>query len=154
MSAKGQLKLTTRGRYAVMAMVELAQKGQSRPVPLSEISERGNISLSYLEQLFAGLRRSGLVKSHRGPGGGYMLAKDPADILISDVMHAAEDSVPAKRPSQSDTPDNYGNSQTQALWSHIGEVLHACMRKVSLDDVLEQRLRDNSVAAKMFDSLS
>ncbi len=145
-----ELKLTTRGRYAVMAMVELSNYGVSKPMPLSEIANRSNISLSYLEQLIAALRRHGLVVSHRGPGGGYMLAKKPNEIPISDILNAAEDSVPAKRQSSS---ANSINSQTKELWSHIGSILYASLSKVSLADVLNRQLSKNPYVVKLFDSL-
>ncbi|MCD8493980.1 MAG: Rrf2 family transcriptional regulator [Alphaproteobacteria bacterium] len=96
---KTRLKLTTRGQYAVVAMVEIGRDGKKAPVPLSDIAETTNISLSYLEQLIAGLRRHGLVTSYRGPGGGYTLAKPAQSIAVSDILKAAEDSTPAKRHS-------------------------------------------------------
>ena len=85
------MNLSTKGRYAVMAMVDLARNGQDRPVALNEIAQRQEISLSYLEQLFAGLRRGGLVVSARGPGGGYRLAHSPENTRISDIMIAVDD---------------------------------------------------------------
>lgn len=131
-----KLKLTTRGRYAVMAMTELAMRGSKSPVPLIEIAQSGNISLSYLEQLFAGLRKNGLVKSYRGPGGGYILARPATDIRISDILESAEDCAPAKRNVKDSGADHAGNRQTQALWDHIGEILYINLKTVSLDDVL------------------
>ncbi|MCD8520575.1 MAG: Rrf2 family transcriptional regulator [Alphaproteobacteria bacterium] len=83
---KTRLKLTTRGKYAVMAMIEIGRSTGKRPVPLSDIAGTTNISLSYLEQLIAGLRRHGLVKSYRGPGGGYTLGKAANDIPVSDIL--------------------------------------------------------------------
>jgi len=130
-----KLKLTTRGRYAVMAMTELAQRGTKDPVPLVEIANSGNISLSYLEQLFAGLRKNGLVKSYRGPGGGYVLARPATDIKVAEILESAEDCAPAKRNAR-DEGDITGNRQTVALWDHIGEVLYVNLRTISLDDVL------------------
>jgi len=149
---KNKLQLTTRGRYAVMAMIELAQRKDGSPVPLSEIAEAGDISLSYLEQLFAGLRRNGLVRSYRGPGGGYILAKNPADIKIADIMYSAEDSVPGRRISNS----NLGatrNIKAVALWSQIGEILDACMSKVSLADVIGENLDEHPEINKVFATL-
>ena len=85
------MKLSTKGRYAVMALVDLASQGGGRPVSLADISSRQEISLSYLEQLFAKLRRSGLVKSVRGPGGGYLLARPAEDTRISDAILAVDE---------------------------------------------------------------
>lgn len=149
-----KLKLTSRGRYAVMAMVELAQKDGKNPVPLAEIAESGNISLSYLEQLFAGLKKNGLVKSYRGPGGGYVLAKPAQEILVSDILVSAEDCVPARRSSNDDNPSAYGNPQTHELWSHIGSILYACMRHVSLDDVTSQSVADHPQVNKLLEMLA
>lgn len=140
------LKLTTRGRHAVIAMVELAGKGGDKPVPLSQIAQSGNISLSYLEQLFAGLRRHGLVRSFRGPGGGYILAKPAKDIRVSEILISAEDCAPARR----NAPEEPGNPQTEALWLQIGEFLHACLKEVSLEDVTNDNLSRNPVTQKLF----
>jgi Rrf2 family iron-sulfur cluster assembly transcriptional regulator len=144
-----KLKLTSRGRYAVMAMVELAQRHNGQPVPLVEIADTSDISLSYLEQLFAALRRNGLVKSYRGPGGGYILAKPATDIRVSDILDAAEDSVPAKRVTK--TSYDSGNQPTRILWGHIGEILYVCMKHVSLEDVIQERLDSHPELNKLFE---
>ena len=91
------MKLGTRARYAVMAMVDLARHGEGGPVSLAEIAQRQEISLAYLEQLFAKLRRGGLVKSVRGPGGGYLLARDRNDTRISDIVLAVDEPLRAVR---------------------------------------------------------
>ncbi len=146
---KQSLKLTTRGYHAVMALVELASHNQGeqreKPVPLAEIAEARKISLSYLEQLFAGLRRHGLVKSARGPGGGYRLGKDPSDITIAAIFTAAEDSVPGKRVlsrSANDTTEDAAgvHHSTQYLWDHIGQVLYRDLSHRTLNDVLRHDL--------------
>ena len=148
-----KLKLTTRGRYAVMAMVELAQKGGKDPVPLIEIAQSGNISLSYLEQLFAGLRKHGLVKSYRGPGGGYILARPAAEIRIAEILDSAEDCVPAKRGMKDPDQDNFGNKQTRILWGHIGEILYISMKHISLEDVISNRIESHPAMNKLFETL-
>lgn len=134
---KSRLKLTTRGKYAVMAMIEIGRAHGKKPVPLSDIAQTTDISLSYLEQLIAGLRRHGLVRSYRGPGGGYALGKPANDIVVSDILAAAEDSTPARR----NAADKRTATQdpTLLLWDYIGEVLHNNLRKVSLHDVLQGR---------------
>lgn len=143
------LKLTTRGYHAVMALVELAGHNQGeqrdKPVPLAEIAEARKISLSYLEQLFAGLRRHGLVKSARGPGGGYRLGKDPSQITIAAIFTAAEDSVPGKRVQSRGANDASADSSgvtrsTQHLWDHIGQVLYRDLSHRTLSDVLRHNL--------------
>lgn len=89
------MRLTTRGRFAVTAMIDLALNALTSPVSLAEISQRQDISLSYLEQLFAKLRRRGLVESMRGPGGGYVLARDPAAISVAEVIAAVDEPIDA-----------------------------------------------------------
>jgi len=144
-----KLKLTTRGRYAVMAMVELAQRGESQPVPLADIARSGNISLSYLEQLFAGLRRNGLVKSYRGPGGGYVLAHPVNAIMVADILNSAEDCVPARRTANDDSAASFGNAETHALWEHIGGMLYMLLAHLTLQDVLDARLEDHPTTGKL-----
>jgi Rrf2 family iron-sulfur cluster assembly transcriptional regulator len=136
---KARLKLTTRGRYAVVAMIEIGRDGKKTPVPLSDIAETTNISLSYLEQLIAGLRRHGLVKSYRGPGGGYTLARPAQDIVVSEILKAAEDSTPAKRHGGDKRLGK--SSPASLLWDYIGEILNDNLKQVSLSDVLEGRLK-------------
>src|SRR3974390_1727039 len=91
------MRLSTKGRYAVMAMVDLAQQANGNPVSLAEIAERQEISLSYLEQLFALLRKSGLIKSVRGPGGGYLLARGRNETRIADIILAVDEPIRATR---------------------------------------------------------
>lgn len=151
---KNRVKLTTRGRYAIMAMVELGKNGDGKPLPLSEIAKNGDISLSYLEQLIAGLRRQGLVKSYRGPGGGYCLTKPSADILVSDILIAAEDSTPAKRNANNDDAKANNCPHTQNLWAVIGEILFTSLKHITLQDVLNNSTRENSQTAKLFEILA
>jgi Rrf2 family iron-sulfur cluster assembly transcriptional regulator len=87
------MRLTARGSYAVRAMVDLAHHGDARPVSLREIAARGNISVSYLEQLFLKLRRSRIVRSVRGPGGGYLLARNPGEISVAEIIEAVEEKL-------------------------------------------------------------
>lgn len=138
-NTKNRLKLTSRGRHAVMAMVELAKQGQNDPVPLSEIAGAATISISYLEQLFAGLRRNGLVRSYRGPGGGYILARPSAEITVSEILLSAEDSLPARRTAGQGDNDEIANEQTAALMLHISSALHEITRQISLADVMASR---------------
>ena len=137
----------------MMTMVALARAEQNRPLPLAEIAENAGVSLSYLEQLIAGMRRHDLVKSYRGPGGGYVLAKEPQDIMIAHILHAAEDSTPAKRTSANEQKAKSCN-HTHALWGHIGELLAVTLGKITLQDVLSEELENNPHTRKVFEVLS
>ena len=138
---KKDIKLTSRGRYAVMAMVNLARSEHHEPTPLSDIAEKSDISLSYLEQLIAGLRRHHLVKSYRGPGGGYILNKPSTEISISDILVAAEDSLPAKKKKADEKPGNPDDCEhTAHLWSYINGVVEKHIQDITLDDLILKRL--------------
>lgn len=127
-----KIQLTTRGRYAITVMVELAKQQETKPAPLSGIAESSEISLSYLEQLISGLRRHGLVKSYRGPGGGYVLEKPANDIVISDILIAAEDITPARRNKV-----KKASCETSiGLWNHIEGFLYVKLKDMTLADVL------------------
>lgn len=130
-----ELKITPRGRYALTTMIELTKATNDRPIPLSSIADKSNISLSYLEQLVTGLRRKGLVKSYRGPGGGYILACDPSKIFIADILIAAEDNEPAKRKAANDQKAS-NCKKTNALWAYVGTQLYSLLKNVSLADLL------------------
>ena len=137
------MRLSTKGRYAVMAMVDLACHSRGAPIALSEIAERQEISLSYLEQLFAMLRRGGLVRSVRGPGGGYLLALDRSETRIADIILAVDEPIRATR-CRPGAP--LGCSATGArclthdLWEELGNQIHLYLSSVSLDDVCERRV--------------
>ncbi len=121
-----------------MAIVELTRSTQEKPHPLSDIAEKCGISLSYLEQLVAALRKHKIVKSFRGPGGGYILAKPLTNILISDVLMAAEDSIPAKRNEQNKKEKASPCPPTDLLWEHISEVLYESLKEISIDEILRE----------------
>ncbi|MBT5050711.1 MAG: Rrf2 family transcriptional regulator [Rhodospirillaceae bacterium] len=137
------MKLSTKGRYAVMAMVELAQRSGGQPVALADIAESQGISLSYLEQLFAKLRRGGVVKSMRGPGGGYTLSKAAERIRIADVVLAVDE--PAKSASCSPiSPDGCCSNQAQCsthdLWEALGNQIYGFLNSVTIADVCARRI--------------
>lgn len=137
------MKLSTKGRYAVMAMVDLAQFGADGPITLADIAERQEISLSYLEQLFAKLRRGGLVRSVRGPGGGYLLAFPSDEIRISDIIHAVDEPIRATRcePDRSTgCMSKRSRCLTHDLWSELGHQIHLFLSSVSLADVCAGRV--------------
>lgn len=137
------VKLSTKGRYAVMAMVDLARSSGGNPVTLCEISQRQEISLSYLEQLFAKLRRSELVCSVRGPGGGYRLARDCSELFIADIILAVDEQIRATRccpGTQGGCHEDGSTCLTHDLWEALGEHTYQFLSAVSLRDVVERRL--------------
>jgi len=137
------MKLSTRGRYAVMAMADLARSGTDRPVTLSDIAERQEISLSYLEQLFAKLRRGGLVDSVRGPGGGYRLALPADETRIADIILAVDEPIRATRcdiRSSKGCLMQNGRCLTHDLWEELGRQIHVFLSSVTLADVVERKV--------------
>ena len=141
------MRLSTRGRYAVMAMVDLAQHGDGGPVSLAEIAERQEISLSYLEQLFAKLRRGGLIKSVRGPGGGYLLAHHRDSTRIGDIILAVDEPIHAIRCRPGDTLGCRGDRSrclTHDLWEELSNQIHLYLSSVTLGDVCEKRVLGTS----------
>ncbi len=130
------MRLTTKGRYAVTAMLDLALNAQDGPVPLADISERQGISLSYLEQLFAKLRRGELVSSVRGPGGGYQLAHEPASIQIVQVIDAVDESVDATRCQGQGDCQNGSECLTHQLWCDLSKQIHDFLSGISLADLV------------------
>jgi Rrf2 family iron-sulfur cluster assembly transcriptional regulator len=137
------MRLSTKGRYAVMAMADLARNGQDRAVSLAEIATRQEISLSYLEQLFARLRKGGLVRSVRGPGGGYRLAVSAADTAVADIVLAVDEPIRATRCSGMGSPRGcmIGGERciTHHLWEDLGQEIHRYLASVSLEDVVMNR---------------
>lgn len=135
------MKLSTKGRYAVMAMADIAQHGNGAPAPLGGIARRQEISQEYLEQLFAKLRRAGLVDSARGPGGGYSLARHPDDIRIADIIHAVDEPLQVTR-CQGDAIDGCvagDKCVTHELWAALGRQIVGFLSAVTLGDVVGRR---------------
>ncbi len=145
------MRLSTKGRYAVMAMADLARRegDAARAVALADIAARQEISLSYLEQLFARLRRKGLVRSARGPGGGYRLARDASATTIAEIVHAVDEPLRATRC----IPDGKGcmlrgeRCLTHDLWADLGAHIEDYLASVSLADVVGGRLGGKRQAA-------
>jgi len=137
------VRLSTKGRYAVMAMVDLAMHSDGKPVALAAVAERQDISLSYLEQLFARLKRNALVKSVRGPGGGYMLAHGPDGTRISDIILAVDEPI---RVTRCDPQSPHGCTKTKMrcathdLWSELSNQIHLFLNSVTLADVVNRRI--------------
>lgn len=126
------MKLSTKGRYAVTAMFDIALHKNDGPVSLSEISERQGISLSYLEQLFTRLKAHGLVKSTRGPGGGYTLAVDSKQIVIADVIDAVDENVDATRCGGSADCQNHQRCLTHDLWENLSDQIRNYLTNITL----------------------
>jgi Rrf2 family transcriptional regulator, iron-sulfur cluster assembly transcription factor len=137
------MRLSTKGRYAVMAMADLAtHEAGMRPVSLADIAERQEISLSYLEQLFAKLRRNGLVTSVRGPGGGYRLSRQAGEMRVSDIIMAVDEPIEATRcklGSAKGCGGSGGRCITHDLWEELGHQIHRFLSGVTLADVVEKK---------------
>lgn len=147
------MRLSTKGRYAVMAMVDLARYGNGRPVALADIASRQEISLSYLEQLFAKLRRSGLVKSVRGPGGGYLLARDMDETRVADIILAVDEPIRATRcPPDSAAGCHSDKSRclTHDLWEELSNQIHHYLNSVSIGDVVGRRILGSTGSRPIF----
>jgi Rrf2 family iron-sulfur cluster assembly transcriptional regulator len=133
------MRLTTRGRYAVTSMLDLALHEGQGPIPLAGISARQDISLSYLEQLFSQLRRGGLVRSVRGPGGGYHLGKAPAQISVAEVIEAVNESTDATRCQGRGDCQKGATCLTHHLWMNLSDQIHEFLQGISLSDLVERQ---------------
>lgn len=133
------MRLTTKGRYAVTAMLDLALHAQKGPVSLGDISDRQSISVSYLEQLFAKLRKGGLVSSIRGPGGGYQLAHLAGEIYVADIIDAVDESVDATRCGGQGDCQQGVTCLTHELWSDLSDQIHHFLANISLQELLTRR---------------
>lgn len=133
------MKLTTKGRYAVTAMLDLALNQGQGPINLAEISSRQGISLSYLEQLFSRLRKQGLVDSARGPGGGYLLGKSAQEISVVDVIRAVDETVDATRCGGSKNCHGEERCITHDLWEELSMQIAEFLAGISLFDLVERR---------------
>jgi Rrf2 family iron-sulfur cluster assembly transcriptional regulator len=130
------MRLTTKGRFAVTAMLDLALHEIDKPVTLAGISERQGISLSYLEQLFSRLRRSGLVKSVRGPGGGYRIARKQAEISVSDIITAVDEQIDATQCGGQENCHDERRCMTHDLWASLNDKILEFLSGVSLADLV------------------
>lgn len=138
------MRLTTKGRFAVTAMLDLAMHAQQGAVTLTAISERQQISLSYLEQLFAKLRRANLVASIRGPGGGYVLAASADEINIAQIIAAAEDCLDATQCSSKGNCHQGTPCLTHDLWESLNQTIHQYLSNVTLQSVLNRREQEQT----------
>ncbi len=133
------MKLTTKGRYAVTAMLDLALHNDKGPVTLADIADRQGISLSYLEQLFSRLRKQSLVTSVRGPGGGYSLAGDPADVHIAEVITAVDEKVDATKCGGEGNCHNNERCLTHGLWHDLSNRIYGYLSEISLQDLVDRK---------------
>lgn len=140
------MRLTTKGRYAVTAMLDLAVHANDKPVPLADISQRQGISLSYLEQLFARLRRQGLVLSARGPGGGYRLSRPAKEIAVVDVLNAIDEKIDTTRCEGRGDCQNGQVCLTHDLWFDLSNQIHDFLSRISLGELVERRTVKEVVA--------
>lgn len=133
------MKLTSKGRYAVTAMIDLALHAKHGPVSLADISERQDISLSYLEQLFAKLRRSKLVASVRGPGGGYVLNKEPSLLSVGEIIGAVNENIDATKCNGK--ADCLGGQRclTHHLWENLSDRISDFLNGISLHELMQKR---------------
>lgn len=144
------MRLTSKGRYAVTAMLDVALHAKVGPVPLADISLRQGISLSYLEQLFARLRKHGLVQSVRGPGGGYQLGLDAADISVSAVISAVDESVDATRCQGKSDCQSGAKCLTHSLWTDLSDRIEDFLTNITLGELVRKNEVQN--VAKRQDS--
>ncbi len=149
------MRLTSKGRYAVTAMLDVALHSQEGPVPLADISERQGISLSYLEQLFSRLRKHELVASVRGPGGGYLLGREATSISVGSVITAVDESVDATRCQGKEGCQGGERCLTHTLWRDLSERISGFLNDISIgelvnnQDVLEVADRQNNDLRRM-----
>ena len=137
------MKLSTKGRYAMVALVDLVLTGNDRLVSLVEISERQNISLAYLEQLFLKLRRAGIVESVRGPTGGYKLASNPEKIRVSDILYAVDEGMNALAHGAGASTVNVrseANKLANKLWEQLSANVYVLLHQTRLSDILYQQM--------------
>jgi Rrf2 family iron-sulfur cluster assembly transcriptional regulator len=146
------MRLTTKGRFAVTAMVDLSMRQTRGPVTLAAISERQHISLSYLEQLFGKLRRARLVNSVRGPGGGYCLAKPTTGITVADIIAAVDEPIDATQCAGKENCIDDRRCVTHDLWATLNQKMNDYLSSVSLDDVVSHQQGKRVAVIKDFRS--
>ena len=145
------MKLTSRGRYAVMAMADLAKNNVKKPISLAEISLRQGISIAYLEQLFLKLRKNNLVQSSRGPSGGYVLSKSPGEIKLLSIINAVDEkikTVKCKKESKKGCNGKSIKCITHNLWDDLETHINKFFEDNTLNDILFKEVRNNSKELK------
>lgn len=145
------MRLTTKGRFAVTAMLDIALYEADKPVTLAGISDRQGISLSYLEQLFSRLRKNGLVTSVRGPGGGYRIAKPHSDISVSNIITAVDELIDATQCGGNENCHDEGRCMTHDLWTALNGKILEYLSGISLADMVEmQQQKKNKDTGKVY----
>jgi Rrf2 family iron-sulfur cluster assembly transcriptional regulator len=145
------MRLTTKGRYAVTAMLDLAINYQNGPITLSDISKRQGISLSYLEQLFSKLRKNGLVDSARGPGGGYRLSRDAEQIFVGQVITAVDEKIDVTKCGGKGDCHDGGPCLTHELWCDLSSQIYDFLNNISLGKLVRDReLKEQTEQAVSF----
>ncbi|OAI10005.1 Fe-S cluster assembly transcriptional regulator IscR [Methylomonas lenta] len=134
------MRLTTKGRYAVTAMLDLAYHSQKHPITLTDIATRQTISLSYLEQLFARLRKAGMVKGVRGPGGGYTLSRNAREINIADIIEAVDETVDSTKCGGKSNCHNDQPCITHDLWMGLSDQIREYLKQITLGQLLEREM--------------
>lgn len=140
------MRLTTKGRYAVTAMLDLALHFDNGPITLADISQRQGISLSYLEQLFSKLRKHELVDSTRGPGGGYRLSRNASEIAVAQVITAVDEKVESTRCGGLSNCHDGNPCLTHDLWTELSEQIHGFLMSISLGQLVEQNAEKEAAA--------
>ena len=143
------MQLTTKGRYAVTAMLDLASNDSTRPVTLDMISQRQNISLSYLEQLFAKLRKASLVKSIRGPGGGYLLNIDPVDVTLTEIIEAVDENIDLRRCHGSKNCLRGKQCLSHHLWCEVSDQIRGFLSSRNLQQVMDDYYTNQDIKVKL-----
>ncbi|HIL45197.1 MAG: Rrf2 family transcriptional regulator [Candidatus Pseudothioglobus sp.] len=143
------MQLTTKGRYAVTAMLDLASNDSSRPVTLDMISQRQNISLSYLEQLFAKLRKASLVKSIRGPGGGYLLNVNPVDITLTEIIEAVDENIDLRRCHGAKNCLRGKQCLSHHLWCEVSDQIRGFLSSRNLQQVIDDYYTNQDIKVKL-----
>ena len=143
------MQLTTKGRYAVTAMLDLASNDSTRPVTLDMISQRQNISLSYLEQLFAKLRKASLVKSIRGPGGGYLLNVNPIDVTLTEIIEAVDENIDLRRCHGSKNCLRGKQCLSHHLWCEVSDQIRGFLSSRNLQQVMDDYYTNQDIKVKL-----
>ena len=143
------MQLTTKGRYAVTAMLDLASNDSSRPVTLDMISQRQNISLSYLEQLFAKLRKASLVRSIRGPGGGYLLNVNPVDVTLTEIIEAVDENIDLRRCHGAKNCLRGKQCLSHHLWCEVSDQIRGFLSSRNLQQVIDDYYTNEDIKVKL-----
>lgn len=144
------MRLSTKSRYAVSSLLDMVMHSDKGPVSLADISERQGISLSYLEQLFAKMRRKNLVVSTRGPGGGYRLSASPEEVSVSDIILSVDDKVEVTNKDALPGANNYEPCLTEQLWEELSQQISGYLTSISLADMIRNQITEEEYTMEDF----